>query len=57
LSLGSADRQIGHEHAITGTPCEVPVPKKVILTGSVMYTNIFISIGRRYSTQSIRLAR
>jgi hypothetical protein len=32
LSLGLLDTQMGHWHAMMGTPCEVPVPKKVIFT-------------------------
>jgi hypothetical protein len=32
LSRGSSDWQTGHPHAITGTPCEVPVPRNVIFT-------------------------
>ncbi|MDB5013981.1 MAG: hypothetical protein JWQ25_2183, partial [Daejeonella sp.] len=29
LSRGSLDLQTEHSQAITGTPCEVPVPKNV----------------------------
>ena len=32
LSRGSVERQVSHLQAITGTPCEVPVPKKVIFS-------------------------
>jgi hypothetical protein len=31
LSRTSVDVQIGQVHAIKGTPCEVPVPKKVTI--------------------------
>ena len=29
LSLASVDEQLSHEHPITGTPWDVPVPKNV----------------------------
>lgn len=29
LSRGSVERQTAHRHPMTGTPCEVPVPRKV----------------------------
>jgi hypothetical protein len=32
LSRESVEEQTLHSHAIIGTPCDVPVPKKVILT-------------------------
>jgi hypothetical protein len=32
-SLGLEDRQTTQPQAITGTPCEVPVPKKLIFSG------------------------
>lgn len=32
LSRGSVDWHVLHSHAMTGTPCEVPVPRKVILS-------------------------
>ena len=42
LSRGSADWQVSQEQAITGTPCEVPVPKKVTFSnfsrlGAIQY--------------------
>ena len=33
LSRGSVDVQTAHSHAMNGTPCDVPLPRTVILTG------------------------
>jgi hypothetical protein len=30
-SLASDEQQVEHEQAITGTPCDDPVPRKVIV--------------------------
>lgn len=35
MSLGSSDRQVLQSQAITGTPCDVPVPRKVIFTSVI----------------------
>ena len=33
LSRGSADVQTAQSHPIIGTPCEVPVPRNVMVSG------------------------
>jgi Uma2 family endonuclease len=35
LSRGSLDRQTAHSHPIIGTPCEVPVPRKVMVSSGM----------------------
>jgi hypothetical protein len=37
LSCGSVEVQTSQSQAITGTPCEVPVPKKVIFTTAAWF--------------------
>jgi len=34
LSRLSVERHTSHRHPMTGTPCEVPVPKKVTFMGT-----------------------
>jgi 16S rRNA (cytidine1402-2'-O)-methyltransferase len=41
LSRASGDAQTLHSHAITGTPCEVPVPKNVIFTILLLSDSFF----------------
>jgi hypothetical protein len=36
LSLGSLEVQISHWQAITGTPCDVPVPKNVTFSTLIL---------------------
>jgi len=37
LSLGSAEAHTWQSQAITGTPCEVPVPKNVMVKVVVLF--------------------
>src|SRR3954447_3596831 len=39
LSRGSVERQTGHSHAMTGTPCDVPVPRNVTRAGTLISRN------------------
>lgn len=44
LSQGSPEAQTRQSQAITGTPCEVPVPRKVILSVNLGAQLMFVGV-------------
>ena len=47
LSCESVERQVLHSQAITGTPCDVPVPRKVIFTLEIFPDKPILKINNR----------
>jgi len=46
LSRASSEWQVLQSHAITGTPCDVPVPRKVIFTLFYLQNKPILKLGK-----------